>query len=247
MKYCIVIPHYKHEKLFAAFLPKLLNLELPCIIVDDGSGEESLAELAALLEDYPDCHLVKHQHNRGKGAAVKTGCFYASAMGFTHALQLDADGQHDVNDVNKLVKCSEANPHSIICGQPFFDESAPLIRRYGRKITDFWVAFETFSFAIKDGLCGFRIYPLKEFEDIIDRYYVGPRMDFDPELLVKAVWANVDMKFLPTKVVYHENAVSHFNYIRDNGMMIKLHVRLIAGMLLRLPFLVHNRVKSVLS
>lgn len=247
MNCCIVIPHYNHEKLFAKFLPKLLALNLPCIVVDDGSSEESLVQLMRLLEAHPDFRLVKHQQNRGKGAAVRTGIYHASALGFSHVLQLDADGQHDVNDVQSMMKYAEVHPHTIVCGQPYFDASAPKIRVYGRKITDFWVALETFSFKIKDGLCGFRIYPVKEIEAVIDSYYVGPRMDFDPELLVKAVWADIDVKFLPTKVIYHLDTVSHFDYLRDNGMMIKLHVRLIVGMLIRLPFLVHNRIKSILS
>lgn len=247
MNCCLIIPHYKHEKLFAKFLPKLAALNLPCIVVDDGSGEESLGALENLLSAYPEFHLIKHQQNRGKGAAVITGCYHASAMGYTHILQLDADGQHDVGDVETMLKYSEVYNDTIVCGQPYFDDTAPLIRVYGRRITDLWVALETFSFKIKDGLCGFRIYPVKQFEQIIDQYYIGPRMDFDPEILVKALWANIDVKFVRTKVIYHDDTVSHFNYIRDNARMIKLHVRLIAGMLIRAPFIIYDRIKSILS
>ncbi|GGW84924.1 glycosyltransferase family 2 protein [Alteromonas halophila] len=247
MNCCLVIPHYKHQVLFGEFLPRLAELGLTCIVVDDGSGEESLAALNELLAGYPDFHLVKHQTNRGKGAAVITGCYHASAMGFTHILQLDADGQHDINDARKLMQQAEQNPNTIICGQPYFDETAPLIRKYGRRITDLWTALETLSFKIKDGLCGFRVYPVREFEHIIDNYYLGKRMDFDPEILVKAIWANIDMKFVLTKVIYHENTVSHFRYVRDNVMMVQLHVRLLLGTIPRLPFLLHHRIKALLS
>ena len=247
MKYCIIVPHYKHEVLFEQFLPSLASLQLPCIVVDDGSGDQSIETLEALLAPYPDFHLVKHQTNRGKGASVITGCYHASAMGFSHVLQLDADGQHDIHDAEKLIEYSKAHPSSFISGRPYFDETVPKIRKYGRKITDFWVALETLSFRIKDGLCGFRVYPIKEIEHVFDNYYLGPRMDFDPELLVKAVWANIDVHFIPTKVVYHQNTVSHFHYLSDNLMLIRLHVRLMFGMVVRLPRLLYTRISALFS
>lgn len=247
MNYCIIVPHYKHEKLFEKFLPKLLSLNLPCIVVDDGSGEKSLEKLKACLIKCNNFQLVKHQRNRGKGAAVASACIHASALGYSHVIQLDADGQHCVEDVEKLIKYSQVHSNTIVSGKPFFDESAPKVRVYGRKITDFWVALETLSFKIKDSLCGFRVYPLAELEHILDHYYIGSRMDFDTEILVKAMWANIDVHFIPTKVIYHEDTVSHFHYLRDNAMLVKLHVRLMFGMLIRLPFLLHNRIKAVFS
>ena len=247
MKYCIIIPHYKHEVLFEKFLPSLVKLNLPCIVVDDGSGEESLEKLEALLAPYPEFHLVRHQSNRGKGASVITACYHASAMGFTHVLQLDADGQHNIDDAEKLLEYSKHHPRCMISGQPYFDESVPKLRKYGRKITDFWVAIETLSFKVKDGLCGFRVYPLHDFMHLVDNYYLGPRMDFDPELLVKAVWADIDIHFIPTKVVYHQNTVSHFHYLQDNLMLIKLHVRLMFGMVVRLPRILYTRLKALVG
>ena len=247
MKYCIIIPHYNHEVLFEKFLPGLINLGLPCIVVDDGSAQTSVETVKNLLSPLPDFHLVQHQTNRGKGASVVSGCYYANALGFTHVLQLDADGQHNIDDVGALLDYSKANPDVIISGQPYFDETVPLVRKYGRKITDFWVAIETLSFRVKDGLCGFRVYPIRKIEHLIDHYYLGPRMDFDPELLVKAVWANIDVHFIPTKVIYHKNTVSHFHYLRDNLMLIRLHVRLMFGMLVRLPAILYKRINALFS
>lgn len=242
--YCLLVPHYNHFDQFQAFLPKLLETELPIIIVDDGSEQSQLDKLNASIENVDRIHLFKHPRNRGKGAASLTGMTHACALGFTHAIQIDADGQHDINDIPRFVELSSKKPDTIICGQPVFDESAPKVRLYGRKVTDFWVALETLSFKIKDSLCGYRVYPIHSVELITDRYFVGRRMDFDTDILVKGVWADVDIEFLTTKVIYLEQSVSHFNYLRDNLLLIKLHTRLMFGMAFRLPSLLYRRIRS---
>ena len=244
MKYCFVIPHYNHEKAFAAFFPALKAIDIPLIVVDDGSHNDCYQSIQALLKNEKHSYLIQHTKNRGKGAAVISGAYYARTLGFTHIIQIDADGQHDIADVKKFMAYSEQHPETIISGQPYFDDDAPKLRVYGRRITDFWVALETLSLQIKDGLCGFRIYPLQAFEAILDKHYVGVQMDFDVEILVKAVWQKVPLHFIPSKVIYLENGVSHFHYLRDNGLLIKLHIRLLAGMLWQLPRLLWHRLRT---
>ncbi|RYZ93025.1 MAG: glycosyltransferase family 2 protein, partial [Moraxellaceae bacterium] len=236
--------HYNHERQFTAFLPQLVATGLPCVIVDDGSSEQSLALLKDALAHYTNIHFFSQHRNRGKGAAVKAGFVHARALGFTHAIQIDADGQHEVADLEKFLTVSRAQPDAIICGKPVFDESAPKVRVYGRKVTDFVVAFETLSLKIKDGLCGYRVYPLAAMENIVDRFFIGSRMDFDTDLLVKAVWLDIPLVFVNTQVIYPEQSVSHFNYLRDNLLLIRLHTRLIFGMLLRLPILLARIVRN---
>ena len=243
MKYCIIIPHYKHHVLFEKFLPALASLNLPCIVVDDGSGEESVAKVAELLAPYADFHLVKHQTNRGKGASVITGCYHASAMGFSHVLQLDADGQHDINDAQKLLEYSRSHPETFISGKPYFDETAPLARKYGRRISDFWMAIETLSLKIKDGLCGFRVYPIKQIEHVFDNYYLGPRMDFDPEILVRLYWQGATILSLPTKVIYPPDGHSNFRVWEDNYLISCMHTRLVFGMIWRAPNLIWRKFR----
>lgn len=240
---CLVVPHYNHSQAFADFLPKLAGLTLPCIVVDDGSDPAAKADLNSMLADYPEIQLVEHARNRGKGAAMWTGAHAARQAGFTHVLQIDADGQHDVADVAKFVELAAEYPNAIISGAPQFDESAPKARVYGRKVTDFWVALETGSLAIKDSLCGFRVYPLTEFELVFDKYHIGKRMDFDTDVLVKSAWEGIDIRFIDTNVVYLENSVSHFHYLQDNLRLIWLHTRLMLGMAVRLPARVTRAVK----
>lgn len=242
MNYCILVPHYNHERQFLAFLPRLTATGLPLVIVDDGSDELSLQQVERAVADQPNVYLFRLGRNRGKGAAVIAGFYHARALGFTHAVQIDADGQHCFEDIDKFVGCSRISPEAIICGNPVFDSSIPTVRLYGRKVTDFCAMLETLSLKIKDGMCGFRVYPLTQMERILDRFYIGPRMEFDAELLVKAVWLNIKLEFVPTRVVYPLQSVSHYNYWRDNLIMVRLHSRLLFGMLLRLPKLVLDRL-----
>ena len=169
----------------------------------------------------------------------------AASLGFSHVIQIDADGQHNLEDVSTFIDASKQNPQRIICGKPTFTDDAPKARVYGRRVTDFWTALETLSLQIKDGLCGFRVYPLQALDQVFDRYYVGPRMDFDTEVLVKAVWAEIELEFINTQVIYPEGATSHFHYLRDNLVLIRLHTRLMVGMLLRLPWLVAKKLRKL--
>lgn len=146
--------------------------------------------------------------------------------------------------MKKLISCSEQNPNNIISGAPYFDESAPKARVYGRKVTDFWVALETWSFQIKDSLCGFRIYPLTEFEMIFDKFHIGKRMTFDTDILVKSSWEGIAMNFIDTKVIYIEDNVSHFHYKRDNLLLISLHTKLMLGMIVRIPSIISAKFRT---
>ena len=213
-------------------------------MVDDGSQTKQLLALASLITKTAGFVLVEHKENRGKGAAMMTGAKKARELGYTHVLQIDADGQHEVNDVKLFLEYSKEHPQQIISGAPVFASDAPKARVYGRKVTDFWVALETLSLNFKDSLCGFRIYPLDQLEQVMAKYSLGNRMDFDTEVLVKSVWQGSQVHFIPTKVRYIENNVSHFHYLRDNLSLIFLHTRLMIGMLIRLPKLLFWRLQG---
>ncbi|NND00084.1 MAG: glycosyltransferase family 2 protein [Gammaproteobacteria bacterium] len=242
--YCILVPHFNHLPALQAFLPTLLALDLPGIVVDDGSRVDVKDKLRDLLAPYSDFELAEHAANKGKGAAILTGARLARARGFSHILQIDADGQHDVSDAHKFIEYSKSSPEQIVSGSPTFDHNAPKARVHGRKITNFWVALETLSFGVKDSLCGFRIYPLTQFEQVAENYHLGLRMDFDTEILVKAVWHGISLHFIRTRVIYPPQSVSHFHYLRDNLNLIWLHTRLMAGMLIRLPRLLVWRLSG---
>ena len=242
MLICLLVPHYDHLDQFRKLLPALLERDMPLVVVDDASPPQVFTALAQLLEHHsPDSILIRHQVNRGKGVAVMTGLVAAREAGFSHALQIDADGQHDVESIAQLVATTVQHPNSIVCGQPVFDESISSLRFYSRHITLYLVWLETLSTEIRDAMCGFRLYPLKPLIALVEKGRPGKRMTFDPEVLVRAVWAGISLRFVPVKIVYPEGGKSHFRYLRDNVEISWMHIRLIFGMLIRLPRLLWRR------
>jgi glycosyltransferase involved in cell wall biosynthesis len=242
MKTCIVIPFYNHAGAIAQVVAALKPLGLPCRIVDDGSDRDAqqvLAQIAARESWVTVQHLPQ---NQGKGAAVMAGCDASLAAGFTHAVQIDADGQHNVADVPKLLEHARRNPAALISGQAVYDASVPRSRLYGRYITHVWVWINTLSFEIRDSMCGLRVYPLATACQVWRRHRVGHRMDFDTEVMVRLSWSGVTIINIPTHVTYPADGVSHFRLLKDNVFISLMHARLFFGMLWRLPLLLGRRV-----
>lgn len=245
MQHCFVIPVYNHPHYLEALVSHLAQFQLPAILVNDGSERDCTDLLRRLAQENESwIYLVEHEQNKGKGEAVITGLRKAFALGFTHALQLDSDGQHDWNDVQHFLDASQVNPQAMVIGQPKFDASVPKKRLYGRYATHIWVWINSLSLEIKDSMCGFRVYPLESTIQLLDKASFQPRMGFDTEILVRLKWENVPFINVPTKVIYPEDGISHFNALRDNIGLTKAHSRLFAGMLIRLPKLLYNKIKS---
>jgi predicted LPLAT superfamily acyltransferase len=223
--------------MMARVLSRLEPLALPCIIVDDGSDATTRRELDALAEQYERVTLVRLDVNAGKGVAVIRGLEAAACAGFTHAVQVDADGQHAIEDIPALLALSERYPEALISGLPIYDDSVPRARLYGRWVTHVWVWIETLSLQLKDSMCGFRVYPLAPTLRLAGRVSLGRRMDFDTEVMVRLYWQGNTSYFVPTRVTYPQDGVSHFDTLKDNVRISMMHTRLFFGMLPRIPSL----------
>ncbi|WP_192890138.1 glycosyltransferase family 2 protein [Vibrio bathopelagicus] len=241
-KACFLIPCFNHGATMPAVVSSLLEFELPIIIVDDGS-ELTTKQFLTPLSDSPSVTLVTLEQNQGKGGAVKAGIKRAQDLGFSHAIQIDADGQHDLDALPALIQASQDKPQHLISGQPIYDESVPKARLYGRYATHIWVWIETLSLSIKDSMCGFRAYPINQTQAVLNKYDVGSRMDFDIEILVRLYWEGCDIDFVETQVIYPENGISHFDALWDNVKISWMHTRLFFGMLPRAPKLIARHFK----
>jgi glycosyltransferase involved in cell wall biosynthesis len=243
--YGFVIPNYNHHLVIEQTVARLVQFNLPIIIVDDGSNQQTQDILDQVDSQFEQVILVRRKQNGGKGAAVQTGLQKAIELNWSHVIQVDADGQHNLEDVERLIDKSKANPNGLISGQPVYDESISKGRYYGRFITHFWVYIETLSTEIKDSMCGFRVYPLSAYKNLIASTRLGLKMDFDIEVMVKLHWQGVPIEFINTKVHYPENGISHFNVFEDNVLISLMHTRLFFGMLIRLPKLLFRKFKTL--
>ena len=236
----VIIPVYNHEHAIGAVVDQVRAHGLPVLLVDDGSQPSCAAVLDGLVHA-PEVRLFRRDRNGGKGAAVMSGLEEAHRLGFTHAVQIDADGQHDLADLPKFLEQATAHPEALITGWPQYDASVPKGRLYGRYLTHIWVWINTLSLAIKDSMCGFRVYPLaRTLSAIVPS--IGKRMDFDPEIAVRLVWKGAQVINLPTRVTYPTDGVSHFDVLWDNVRISGMHTRLFFGMLVRLPLLLWRKV-----
>lgn len=241
MRPCLLIPTYNNKETIAAVLADLTPLNLPCLLIDDGSDALTRQVIDQAAARHAWVQVIHQERNGGKGQAVMTGFLSAYAKGYTHALQIDADGQHSVQDIDRFLAEATAYPAALILGKPVFGPDVPLSRYLGRKISQWCVWIETLSWAIGDPLCGFRLYPLAATVALIKRTRVGARMDFDPDIAVRLYWAGVAMRNVETRILYPEGGVSHFRMFWDNVRISWMHTRLLAGMVVRIPRLVLRR------
>jgi glycosyltransferase involved in cell wall biosynthesis len=219
----------------------------PVWVVVDGSTDGSADALAGMAARDPGLRVLVLARNQGKGAAVLHGLRAAQAEGFTHALSMDADGQHPAPSIPQFMAASHADPDALILGVPVFDDSAPKLRVYGRMVSNGWANLETLWTGIGDSLCGFRVYPIAPLCAVMARVKWMRRFDFDAEAAVRLCWRGLRIINLPAPVRYfrpEEGGISHFNYGRDNALLAWMHLRLMLGFLARLPMLLQRRLRS---
>jgi glycosyltransferase involved in cell wall biosynthesis len=243
----VLIPSYNPgQKVFETVRAARQQWE-PVWVVVDGSTDGTAAGLQELARQDPGLRVIVREKNGGKGSAVLDGLTAAAALGFTHVLTMDSDGQHPADRIGAFMAESSAYPAAMILGEPVFDASAPSIRVKGRKISNWWANLETLWWGIHDSLFGFRVYPIAPLLRLMSTTLWMRRFDFDVEAVVRLSWRGVPARNLPARVRYFtaaEGGVSHFNYWRDNVLLSSMHFRLFFGFAIRLPFLLARQVVS---
>lgn len=246
----VLIPSFNPGPKVVSTVQAALTQWAPVWVVVDGSTDHSEHRLSEMAAAEPNLRIWVLPKNRGKGAAVLFGMQEAQALGFTHALTLDSDGQHPTASIPQFMQVSLASPNSMVLGEPVFDDSAPSLRVGGRKISNWWANLETLWAGIHDSLFGFRVYPIGALIRVMRRQLWMRRFDFDVEAVVRLSWRDVQPINLPAPVRYfspEDGGVSHFRYGRDNALLTWMHFRLFFGFLLRLPVLAARRLRRTPS
>lgn len=239
---CAIIPHFDHPDSLPEVCAAIRAHGLDCLVVDDGSSHAA-REVARSLAAPPGVRVFTLADNSGKGAAVLHGLKAADQLGYTHALQIDADGQHDTDAVPRLLAAAETEPETIITGYAIYDDSVPRSRFYGRYLTHVWVWINTLSGEIRDSMCGLRVYPVRATLALSNKSRLGQHMEFDTDIIVRLFWSGLRVRNLPVSVCYPIDGVSHFRLGRDNFRITVMHTRLFFGMLLKMPWMLPRNLR----
>lgn len=245
MTYGFIVPVYNHGSTLDSVVQQLVPYGFPVIVVDDGNDSENRAYISAVAASYPQVVLVTRNKNGGKGRALRDGVKKAHELGLTHVFQIDSDGQHDTGRIFHFLEMSRKNPDAVICGFPEYEEDAPLSRVKGRNIANKWIHIVTLSDGIKDGMIGFRIYPVEPYYALIRRHaFIDGRMGCDIEVLVRLFWAGVPVVSESVKINYPADGISNFHLVRDNIRISLVYTRLCIGMIFRLPKLIFRNIRG---
>lgn len=224
-RFAFVIPVYNHGATVAQVARQAQALGYPVFVVDDGSTDRT----PQYLLEIKDVTVLRHAKNEGKGAALMTG-FMAASHVADYAVTLDADGQHDPQDVWKLIDAIPAKKRPIIVGarqgmHNTVTDHVPWTSRFGRKFSNFWVRASGGP-KLSDTQSGMRIYPLPEAMGLNTR---ARRFQFEVEILVKAKRRSIPIIEAPISVVYgaEGSRVSHFRPFVDFFRNAKTFTRLI--------------------
>lgn len=209
MAVCILIPAYDAEQTIGPVARECVALGYPVVVVDDGSRDATAGMVAGL----PGVTLLTHERNRGKGRALKTGFEWALVHGFETVVTVDADGQHDVSAVPRLVAAAREAGVDIMIASRFvqFEEMAGLRRVWNR--FGVWCLARRTGFEISDSQSGFRCYSGR----LLRSLSLGAEgYDLEMEILMKAWRSGFSIASLAVAArVADGRSTSHFRPVRD--------------------------------
>jgi glycosyltransferase involved in cell wall biosynthesis len=240
----VLLPSYDTGPRLIGVVTEVLRHWQPVLVVIDGSTDGSADAMRELAKNEPGLSVIELPQNAGKGAAVLAGLAQANERGFTHALVMDADGQHPAAGIAEFMEVSRRHPGAMVLGRPIFGPEVPLERLYGRKISVGFTKITTLGPAIADPLYGFRVYPVQPLLAVLGPRRAGRRYDFDTIAAVRLFWSGVEPINLPSPVKYFtkaEGGVSHFHYLRDNLTLIGMYATLLTELLFRWPIVLRHR------
>lgn len=222
-RFSIIIPLFNHELQIAGVIEKSLRYKFPVFVIDDGSTDSS----PEIIGKIKGITVLTHEKNRGKGAAIRTG-FAAASKVSDWAVTIDADGQHDPDDIIKLIDAIPEKGRPVIIGyrQGMEGSDVPRKSSFGREFSNFWVRASGGP-AVSDTQSGMRLYPLPEAMNLNVR---ADRFQFEVEILVKAGWSGIPVIETPVSVNYKPSGrrVSHFRPVVDSLRNSNTFTRLIA-------------------
>jgi glycosyltransferase involved in cell wall biosynthesis len=218
-----LVPAYDAAATIADVVRGAAGVLTPVMVVDDGSTDDTAARAEAA-----GAIVVRQPQNRGKGAALVTGLRHLAERGITHALTLDADGQHLPSQLPVLLAASAAAPDAIVVGVRKKEGHAIRgINRFGNWVADTLMR-RIAGQPLPDTQSGFRVYPVGPTLALGTE---GTRYEFETEVLLRAARAGMPLVGVPVEVFYPpvEERVSHYRPWRDTLRIIGIVLRVLAA------------------
>lgn len=234
----IIAPSYNNAATLPDVLKRIQSLNLPLIVVNDGSTDATPEILSRWGALHDNVRVLTHSRNQGKADALRTGFAAAASAGHTHAATIDTDGQLDPEQIPDLLAVSRRNPNALILGMRDDTKADyPARSRIGRRISNFAIRVES-GLRIQDSQCGLRVYPLKLIQTVRCR---APFFAFEAEIITRAKWAGFPILEVPANCRYlpPEQRVSHFKPWKDTLRGIRMHARLLGRAIIPWP---HHRL-----
>ena len=219
MKTALIIPAYKPAKELLELLERFRGVEefIP-VVVDDGSG----AEFEDIFNAVPDfATLLRHEVNRGKGAALKTAISHVlkNMPECDLALTADADGQHRFEDIVKVNETAKVNPGALVLGSRKFEGDVPFRSRFGNSMTRQVYALAS-GCRIYDTQTGLRVFDRAAMERFVG--LSGDRYEYEINMLLDAAQSGMPVIEETIATVYlNDNESSHFDTLRDSWKIYK--------------------------
>ncbi len=225
-----VIPVYNNASTVVDVVRRCRRQIDNILLVDDGSSDIDIKE--EFIDS--DIHIVRHETNRGKGAAIISALDFLSKHDAAYMITVDADGQHYPEDIPSFFPLIADNDRTMVIGcRDFSVDNIPNSSRIGRWMSNFWMKVET-GIRIHDCQSGYRAYPVKL---LLQMKFLCHRYDFETEVLVRAAWAGLEFKSLPVRTLYPEShlRVSHFKPWQDNLQISLIHLHFVTVLLFSMP------------
>ena len=202
MKITIGIPAYNEEKNIASIITKLKKITDSIIVCDDGSSDMT-SEISKNL----GAVVISHKKNMGYGVAINSIFQKSKEMKSDLLVTFDADGQHRVEDIEKVVEPIKNNQADLVIGSRFLDKKSdiPNYRKIGIKVIT-QVTNASIKKKLTDSQSGFRAYNQKVLSQISPTD-IG--MGISTEILIKSSSKGLRIMEVPITVLYHGDTSTH--------------------------------------
>ncbi len=221
---CTIVPSYNAGTTLHQLLETLIPIS-PCVVVVDDGSEDDTASIAKDFDPF-GVVLLQHERNRGKGAALRTGFYWAIEQGFEVVVTLDSDLQHSPDDLPRILEAFERDCLDMLVGSRLHNnKEMPKLRRFGNCFSS-WIATSFCHQPIHDSQCGYRIYRLGSCEPVLMSLTLD-RFDGETEVIIRATLERLRIGFTPIAVIYPNGAShkSHYRVFRDTGRIVWFYVK----------------------